>query len=217
MINRFKTPKGRLVDRIPGQSRLAWAMSDTEDFYDMPGWACRGGYQGSVLGFYDFETAEIYEPFEKRRNVVYGRPAFYDGFYYFLQGDFNKGVITLYKYLPKEAPEPVTVLKAGETDLYNLQLMGEKIRITSQGDLFRCYYPEQIEFCLKPNETVSLVTDEHVYVEAWFEEGWDVVNNCAADDYRYYNKVIIKDHSGNTISEELGILYQAEDGTWWIA
>ena len=30
-------------------------------------------------------------------------------------------------------------------------------------------------------------------------------------------KVIVKDFSGKTLSEEIGDLYQAADGTWWIA
>jgi hypothetical protein len=49
----------------------------------------RGGYQGAVLYFYDFETGDVYQPFEKKRNVVYSRPEFADGYYYFLQGDYD--------------------------------------------------------------------------------------------------------------------------------
>ena len=29
--------------------------------------------------------------------------------------------------------------------------------------------------------------------------------------------MLIKDHSGNTLSEEVGSIYQAADGTYWIA
>ena len=39
----------------------------------------------------------------------------------------------------------------------------------------------------------------------------------ATDNYDLYYKVIVKDFSGNTLSEEVGDLYQAADGTWWIA
>ena len=48
-----------------------------------------GGYQGAVLYFYDLETGDVYQPFEKKRNVVYSRPEFADGYYYFLQGDYD--------------------------------------------------------------------------------------------------------------------------------
>lgn len=49
------------------------------------------------------------------------------------------------------------------------------------------------------------------------EEGWNGKNDCATDNYDLYYKVIVKDFSGNTLSEEVGDLYQAADGTWWIA
>ena len=59
--------------------------------------------------------------------------------------------------------------------------------------------------------------DEKIYFESWVEEGWNDKNDCATDNYDLYYKVIVKDFSGNTLSEEVGDLYQAADGTWWIA
>jgi hypothetical protein len=38
-------------------------MSDNEDLYDLIAWSERGGYQGAVLYFYDFETGDVYQPF----------------------------------------------------------------------------------------------------------------------------------------------------------
>ena len=81
----------------------------------------------------------------------------------------------------------------------------------------KCYYPEKISFPLEGSETVELLTDDRVYIEKWIEEGWDEKNNCATDEYKYYDKVLIKDHAGNTLSEEVGSIYQASDGTYWIA
>lgn len=96
MIKRFKEVNGLYIEKIYGQDRLAFAMSDTSDLYDLVEYARRGGYQGSVIKFYDFE-------------------------------------------------------------------------------------------------------------------------NCATDEYKYYDKVLIKDHAGNTLSEEVGSIYQAADGTYWLA
>jgi hypothetical protein len=62
-----------------------------------------------------------------------------------------------------------------------------------------------------------LIDNGKVYIDAWIEEGWDDENDCATDDYKYYGKVIVKDFQGNVISEEIGSLYQGQDGTWWIA
>ena len=103
-------------------------------------------------------------------------------------------------------------------DLYNLQIVGEKVHVISQnGEVFKCYYPEKISFSLEGSETVEIVTDDRVYIEKWIEEGWDEENNCATDEYKYYDKVLIKDHAGNTLSEEVGSVYQSSDGTYWIA
>ena len=70
---------------------------------------------------------------------------------------------------------------------------------------------------MKGPEAVVLITDDRVYIEAWVEEGWDEENECATDDYKCYDKVIIKDYLGNTISEEVGSIYPAPDGTYWIS
>ena len=114
--------------------------------------------------------------------------------------------------------EAVAEFGTDEVDLYNLQIVGEKVHVISQnGEVFKCYYPEKISFPLEGSETVELLTDDRVYIEKWIEEGWDEKNNCATDEYKYYDKVLIKDHAGNTLSEEVGSIYQASDGTYWIA
>ena len=64
---------------------------------------------------------------------------------------------------------------------------------------------------------MELITDDRVIREAWIEEGWDDENDCATDEYKFYDKVIVKDFEGNTISEEVGSIYQAADGTYWMA
>ena len=49
MIKRFKEVNGLYIEKIYGQDRLAFAMSDTSDLYDLVEHARRGGYQGSVI------------------------------------------------------------------------------------------------------------------------------------------------------------------------
>ena len=34
-LNRFEVVTGRYIEKIPGQSRIGYSMSDTTDFYDM--------------------------------------------------------------------------------------------------------------------------------------------------------------------------------------
>ena len=121
-MKRFQKTEGKYIEKIVGQDRLAYSMSDQEDFYDVIAWAKRGGYQGSVIRFLDFENGEVDQPFQKKRNVVYGRPVFTKGFYYFLQGDYDRGQIVLYRYFPKKVLETVTTLDIKDVDLYNLEL-----------------------------------------------------------------------------------------------
>ena len=59
MIKRFKEVSGLYIEKIYGQDRLAFAMSDTSDLYDLVEYAQRGGYQGSVIKFYDFENGNV--------------------------------------------------------------------------------------------------------------------------------------------------------------
>ena len=49
------------------------------------------------------------------------------------------------------------------------------------------------------------------------EEGWDDDNNCATEEYKYYEKMIVRDFKGNVLSETIGSLQQHPDGTWWIS
>ena len=217
MVRRFKSVNGKYIEKIYGQDRLAFAMSDNEDLYDLIAWSERGGYQGAVLYFYDFETGDVYQPFEKKKNVVYSRPEFADGYYYFLQGDYDAKTVVLYRYFPDDLLAPVVTMPLDDVDLYNLRIVGNPVHIISQNEALRCYYPEAFSFPLEPNETVCFIEDGRVYIEAWIEEGWDDENDRATDEYDYYHKVVVKDFHGNLISEEIGALGQAVDGTWWMS
>jgi hypothetical protein len=219
MIKRFNKVEGIAIDKIYGQERFGYALSDSTDFYDLIEWAKRGGYQGSELSIYDFETGNVYKPFEKRKNVVYGAPVYIDGFLYFLQCDYDRKNITLYKYISEQVLEKVTELNMEKVNLYNLKIIGDPLYIISQDaeDGFRCYYPAGISFPLDEHESVILIEDGQVYLEKWTEEGRGKEKNCAADAYKYSNKTIIKDFAGNTILEEVGCLNKSSDGNWWIS
>lgn len=217
MIKRFKEIEGRYIEKIIGQDRFAFAHSDSNDFYDLVEWSETGEYYGSILMFFDLETGNVYKPFAKKRNVLHSSPVYAGGFYYFLRGDYSEKTITLYRCIPEKILEKVTELSTQEVNLYNLCVIGDPVHIVSQQDSFECYYPERISFPVKDNEHAIFMEDGKIYFEAWVEEGWDEEKGCATDEYKYYDKVIIRDDKGETLSEEVGALYQAADGTWWIA
>ena len=119
--------------------------------------------------------------------------------------------------IPEKDAEKVTELSTEEVNLYNLRVIGSGAHIVSQDDRFSCYYPEKISFPAAEDETVIFMDDGKIYSEKWVEEGWDDEKDCATENYDFYYKVIVRDHGGNIISEERGSIYQAADGTWWIA
>ena len=217
MIRHFKEIEGRYIEKIIGQDRLAFVHSDSSDFYDLIEWSKTGEYCGSIIIFFDFDSGNVYKPFAKKKNVIYSNPVYTGGFYYFLQGDYSEKKITLYRYIPEKVLETVTELSTEEVNLYNLRVVGESVHIISQQDNFECYYPERISFPVGGNEHAIFMYEGKIYFEAWIEEGWDDEKGCATDKYKYYNKVVIKDYNGNTLSEDVGAIHQAADGTWWIA
>lgn len=223
MLKRFTEVEGKYIEKIIGQERYAFSTSDYVEFYEMLEMANRGGYQGNVIKFFDFETGNVYTPFEKKRNIIYGNPVYTDGYYYFLQGDYDKRILTLYRYIPDEILEKETELNIDDVNLYNLQIVGNKFHIISNGHIisesekFECYYPEKISFSVGDNESAMFIEDDKIYFEKWIEEGWDDESNCATAQYNYYHVVVVRDFDGNVISEEVGNLYQSQDGNWWIS
>ena len=217
MLRKFKRIYGYYLEKIPGQERFAYARSDQEDLYDLIAWSRRGGYPGSVILFYDFETGDVYQPFEKKRDTIYGQPVSAGGTCYFLEGAYGEGRVILWGCFPGREPWEVSSWTTDEIDLYNLRIVGNGVHVISQNGTVRGYYPEKFEFPISPQETACFIEDGKVYLERWIEEGWDHENDRASEDYVFYHKVVVRDLAGNVLSEELGYLHQAPDGSWWIA
>ena len=218
MIKRFIEVDGRMLFPIAGQQRVAYTLSGSTDFYELKERAAHGGHPGTVIKFYDYRRRRVVQPFEQKPNVMYSAPIFSWNHYFFLQCDYGEKVLRLYRYIPERPLVLFEDLDLTGFDLYNLRLVGDAPHIISQnGEWFRCYWPEKFSFPLQPNETVCFIEDDKVYLEAWFEEGWDDEHDCAGPDYKFYDKVIVKDFEGNTLSEEVGSLNQGPDGDWWIS
>lgn len=96
-LNRFEVVSGKYIEEISCQSRIGYSMSDTTDFYDMIEWSKKGGYQGSIISFYDYNNGKIYEPFQKQRNVLYGPPVYLKNFF-----GFYKEIIIVGKLLSSD-------------------------------------------------------------------------------------------------------------------
>ncbi|WP_461868043.1 hypothetical protein [Faecalimonas sp.] len=219
MIKKFNSIDGRYIEKIYGQDRFGYAKSDFEDIYDLIEWSKLGEYPGNELFFYDFEKGKVYKPFDKERNIVYGNPVFENHFLYFLQGDYVKKKVSLYRYFPERVLEKVIELEMEEVNLYNLTIIGDPLYVISQDaeDGFCCYYPNKISFPLNERESVVLIDDDKIYIERWIEEGWDEENNCRTDKYKYYTEIVVKDFLGKTIEKYIGCLNKHSNGEWWIS
>ena len=66
MIKRLQEVSGKYIEKIIGQDRFSYAHSDTNDFYDLIEQSKSGGYQGSVILFFDFESGKVFKPFAKK-------------------------------------------------------------------------------------------------------------------------------------------------------
>ncbi len=214
-IIRLPIINGITPDLLNGTERYAYGLSDFTDSWELKDWQELGGYQGSVLYLYDLQESKVYIPFKKKKNVIYQMPLFSDGMIYFLQVDYDDNKVNLYRVSSSLELEKITDLSIDEVNLYNIRLIGEGVHITSQDESFICYYPEAFEIKLETNESVICIYDEKIYISVWIEEG--VENDEITKDYTYYEKIRVKDKSGNLISEEIGSLTQFPDGKWRIS
>lgn len=215
----FNEITGEYVEEIPGQDRFAYGISDMGDLFEIEDIIKHvGSYKGSVIRFYDYQRGKVFLPFDQKENIGYRRPIFIDGSFYILQVDFDEGLANIYKYYPGECLDKIASHKIKDLSTYNLGLIGNELHLISQDDeSLEIYYPYRKSVKLEANESVLLIDDGKVYINAWIEEGWDDEKNREGEDYSYYDKLIIKDLDSNIISERVGNLHQKSDGTWWIA
>lgn len=99
-IIRLPIIKGITPNLINGTDRYAYGSSDFEDAWDLKDWQENGGYQGSVLYLYDLKENKVYVPFQKKKNVIYQMPLFFDDIIYFLQVDYDNQKVNLYRISP---------------------------------------------------------------------------------------------------------------------
>ncbi len=213
-IIRLPIVEGNTPELLNGTARYAYALSDFVDAWDLKDWQENGGYKGAVLYLYDLYENKVYVPFEQRRNTTYQRPLFYAGMIYFLQIDYDSQKVNLYKWSPSVELELVTCLSIDEVNLYNIGLVGEKVHIISHDESFVCYYPEHFTIKLEDNEVVVCIDGDKIFICAWIEAG--IEDDKITNEYSYYEKILIKDKTGNLISEEVGALTQFPDGKWRI-
>lgn len=214
-IRRMKEVTGLPMSRIAGQFRYGVGYTDFQEFYEISEYADKEGYQGNQIVFCDYMSGEVFTPFAKEKNVAYRGARFIDGKYYFLKGDFNSKEVSVFKYIPGTPMENVLTIPMADVGLYNLSITGTSLHLISQGDSLECYYPERFTVSLEPEEVVVEIDGDKIYCSSWVEEG--VVNDVMTADYKYYEKLIIKDKTGKVLSDEIGSVDRGADGKWWLS
>lgn len=214
-INTFNDIHGISAQLIAGQSRFGYGFTDYPDFYGIKHQMQEEDYQGAQILFFDFENRQVIVPFEKQKNVMYGEPIYSEGFFYFLQGNYDLHAILLYQYCPNKRCDVLVQLPIEEVNLYNLRLVGEPVHVISSAERLKCYYPERFSLQLDSHETIVCIQDRKLYLSEWVEEGLE--EGIMTRKYKYYEKMIIKDFKGDILSNEIGSLYQLPDGSWWLS
>lgn len=217
MIKYFQNVEGNYIEKIDGQERFAYSQSDMVDFYELAELMEHGGYRGSTIKFYDLYSGAVYSPFEEKQNVAFGNPVYSRGLYYFLKADYNEEAVILYSCYPGKTLETVREFELTDLSMYNLRVIGDEIHVISEDDALKCYYPEQFSFRLGEHESVVLIDQGIVYCQKWIETGWNHEKNCRDDDYRYYDRIVLRNFKGKVISEKNGSLFHNSDGTWWVS
>lgn len=214
-INRMAVVQGLNLEPVPGQLRYGCGMTDFEDFYDIAEYVNEKAYLGNQIVFGNYETGAVYTPFEKERNIAYGGVEWIEGYFYFLKADFSKKTVTIMQYRPDWDCKECFSIGMAEVELYNLRIVGTPIHLISQSEEMRCYYPEQFSIKLSARESVIEIVDNHIYCSCWEEEG---VAECEiTEDYKYYEKLIVRNRFGDVVSEEPGALTRLPNGQWWLS
>lgn len=214
-INRMAVVQGLNLEPVPGQLRYGCGITDFEDFYDIAEYVNEKAYLGNQIVFGDYETGAVYTPFEKERNIAYGGIEWIEGYFYFLKADFSKKTVTIMQYRPDWDCKECFSIGMAEVELYNLRIVGTPAHLISQDEEMRCYYPEQFSIKLSARESVIEIVDNHIYCSCWEEEG---VAECEiTEDYKYYEKLIVRNRFGDVVSEEPGALTRLPNGQWWLS
>lgn len=214
-INKFDKIGGQFIENIDGTFEYGYIIYDDIDFYEMVDIKNIGKhYNGSVLKIANYKDQKIYQVFERREDVLYGAVEYYMGYLYFLQGDFSKNKIRLYKCKEKSVVNIVCEMEMTDMDMYNLRILkGDKIYVISEDEDFKIYYPEKVTFDLIENESVIYIEDNRIYSQEWVEE--EKIYN-GLKNYNYYENLIIRDFSGKLLSKELGQLKYV-NGKWYLS
>ena len=108
--------------------------------------------------------------------------------------------------------EPVAELPLDSVkDCYNLSLATKPLTLTRQcvgTNEFEIIWPERVSFAMGDHDSFFLRDGDKLYFSRWYEEG-------EGADYRYWEKTVVRDLTGDVIQEFPGDVRLMPNGELW--
>ena len=168
--------------------------------------------QGNKLCLIHYPDGEVFTPLPREEGKYSDTPVFWDGSIFFLNVDFPRGVIRIFRFdcethgadIFKEIP------LASVKNCYNLMLHTAPLSLTRQGNdgLFEILWPERTSFPMDPHESFFLRDGERLFFSKWYEEG-------EGAQYRYWEETVVRDPEGNLLEVLPGDVRLMPDGELW--
>ncbi|MDO5734781.1 MAG: hypothetical protein Q4P08_06620 [Eubacteriales bacterium] len=213
-IHEFEVISGSHLAEIPNQARFFYQKSSWESLQQAYEQFQAADYPGNLLRFYDIESMELFSPFELEQAVSYGEPVYQSGKIYVPKADFRRGTVAILEYEFGAASRVFYERDIKDTQLENLYLVADPLCLISQTENLCCYYPREFSIALGEEESFRFFNDKEIYLSKWIEE--ELIKDSEIVDYKYYEKLIVRDFEGKVLSERAGCL-QRIGQKWYLA
>ena len=175
----------------------------------------KAGYEveGRKLCLIHYPDGEVFWPEPKQRGIYPAEPVYGNGSIYILSVDFPGSLIRILKFSCVEKTlEPFAELPLDSVkDCYNLSLVTKPLTLTRQcvgTNEFEIVWPERVSFAMGDHDSFFLRDGDKLYFSRWYEEG-------EGADYRYWEKTVVRDLTGDVIQEFPGDVRLMPNGELW--
>lgn len=207
-INLYNMPLN-ILSEIDG---IYYSVSENIDYFEVESMFKSGiKILGNELSFLFYPNCMIYKPFI----LEYG--VYFDNFsikylnkkIYFTKVDFNKSNVFVYEYdVKNNILSIIKIFDLNDISLYNLRFSDNEVMLFSENvdkNIVEIYYPEKFNLKLEERESFLFRLDDKFYFSKWVEE-----------NYKYYEKYVIKDSNSNILDEQIGYIQIMPDGKYII-
>ena len=169
---------------------------------------------GRNLYLVNYPNGVVYVPVPKKSGCYCEKPIYFEEKIYILNLDFPRGLIQNFQFDCEnhETKIHVELQLSSVKDCYNLSLQISPLTLTRQcvgTNEFEIVWPERIKFKMDDHDSFYLRDGDKLFFSRWYEEGEGV-------DYRYWEKTVVKNLSGQVMETLDGTVYSMPNGELWI-